>query len=78
MSNIKGKCARIDCFANKCGAACVILTEGYEKDSECPFYKTVEQYEQDRKDAHDILVEKGRYDLINTYEYNAKSRNSHV
>lgn len=79
MSNIKGKCAKIDCFANKCGACIIlILTEGYQKDDDCPFYKTVEQYEKDRKDAHEILVEKGRYDLINEYEYNAKARNSHV
>ena len=72
---IKAKCERDDCFANKCGRACSVLTEGYPEDT-CPFFKTREQYKEDRKAAHTILEEKGRYDLINEYENNPKARNS--
>lgn len=70
MANLSTKCNRNDCFANKCGVACTVLNEGYPKDSDCPFFKTTEQYKEDQKSAHDHLEEIGRYDLINTYENN--------
>lgn len=78
MAKLGTRCNRGDCFANKCGVACVILDESYPDNQECPFFKTMEQYQKDRKDSHALLEEKGRYDLIAEYEYGPKARNSIV
>lgn len=67
------RCKRYDCFQNLCGNSCKILNNGY-KDDKCPFYKTDEQAEKDRQAAHQRLVDLGRYDLIEQYEYNSLRR----
>jgi hypothetical protein len=74
MANLTVRCLKPDCFANKCGTMCSILTESIKRKA-CPFYKTQEQYEADKKTAHDRLEEMGRYDLIDQYELNPKRRN---
>lgn len=63
-------CTETECFANKCGVFCDILTE-YVKHP-CPFYKTREQNEEDQIAAHNRLLKLGRKDLINKFEYNAQ------
>ena len=69
MSNAKPKCNRMDCFQNKCGVRCELLTD-HPSVQPCPFYKTEEQVEIGRQEAHAKLVKKGRRDLIQLYEYN--------
>lgn len=61
-------CYKDDCFQNKCGAACELLTE--YPSHPCPFYKTYEQVETDRMKAHKKLIDEGRFDLVRKYEYN--------
>jgi len=69
----KPKCDKIDCFQNKCGARCELLTEpivGHE----CPFYKTDKEADFGRIMAHQRLAEMNRFDLIQKYEYNPQRR----
>lgn len=61
-----------DC-ANAVGANCRLLSSQIDK-PECPFYKTDETMKKDREKAHQHLLDIGRYDLIEKYEYN-KARN---
>lgn len=63
------RCYRENCFGNKCGVRCEILTE-HSTERECPFFKTQEQVETERKQAHQHLIDIGRRDLIKKYEYN--------
>lgn len=72
MSKPKPKCSEISCFQNKCASYCDLLTEnpGWP----CPFYKTEEEAERGRLEAHKKLVDMGRFDLINQFEYNPQRR----
>ena len=63
------KCTKGDCFQNKCGVRCQLLKE-HSGSMTCPFYKTYEQVEIERQETHKKLVDMGRYDLIEKYEYN--------
>ena len=68
----KLKCDRIDCFQNKCGARCELLS-AYPSQP-CPFYKTDKQADADRVKAHQRLIDIDRPDLIQKYEYNKDRR----
>ena len=67
------KCNRMDCFGNKCGARCEILTECRDTDN-CTFFKTDVQVNEERAAAHKHLKDIGREDLIRKYEYNAQRK----
>ena len=66
------KCAHFhtDCF-HALGAHCKLLTQQIDK-PDCPFYKTEEEMIYGRKESHQHLIDIGRNDLINKYEYNSK------
>ena len=68
MATAKPRCSQIYCFANKCGASCEILTSS--PSIPCPFYKTDAEYENGQIEAHNLLLKKGRHDLIEKYEFN--------
>ena len=68
----KPKCTMADCFQNKCGVFCELLTEN--PSYPCPFYKTNAEVEIGRMEAHRKLVDAGRFDLIDQYEYNPQRR----
>lgn len=73
MAYKRPKCNKVDCFQNKCGARCELLTDpivGHE----CPFYKTDKEVDLGRIEAHQKLIEMNRYDLIQKYEYNPQRR----
>ena len=70
--SMKPKCNRIDCFQNKCGARCELLND--YPSQPCPFFKTVEQCDNDRLKAHKKLMEEGKVDLVQKYEYNPQRR----
>lgn len=72
MATARPRCNRVDCFQNRCGRACELLRT-YPRQP-CPFYQTQEQVEEGRRKAHQKLVNKGRYDLIECYEYNPYRR----
>ena len=59
-----------DCFQSL-GVHCKLLTKQIEA-ADCPFYKTQEEVDSGRKQAHKKLKESGRFDLIEKYEYNKK------
>lgn len=61
------KCGRRTCFQNDC-KVCKLLID--DPSQPCPFYKTAEQAEKDKKRAHDRLVKLIRFDLIEKYENN--------
>ena len=64
-----GRCVKgqgSDCFGARKGF-CLILKETKSIDYKCPFYKTVEQAEEDRQRTIDRLRQKGREDLIQKY-----------
>lgn len=63
------KCDKSDCFQNKCGVLCDLLREPIEG-HECPFYKTQDQVDMGRLEAHEHLKAIERYDLIEMYELN--------
>ena len=48
---------KTDCFAYRADIECSVF--GYPHCDRCSFYKTKEQYDDDRKTAADILVRKG-------------------
>lgn len=58
----------IDC-AHAVGSHCKLLNSQINA-ADCPFYKTDEELEAGRKEAHQHLVDIGRYDLIEKYEFN--------
>ncbi len=68
----KPKCYKIDCFQNKCGARCELLTA--QPSQPCPFYKTDKQNDLDRLKAHQRLMDENRLDLIEQYEYNPQRK----
>ena len=70
MANAKPRCNEMNCFANKCGVRCELLTAPPSV-YPCPFFKTDTQLEIDRQKAHKKLADEGKYDLIKKYEYNA-------
>ena len=70
---VKPKCAKVDCFQNKCGCRCELLTEPIIG-KECPFYKTDKEVDQGRIDAHRHLMDIDRPDLVQKYEYNLQRR----
>lgn len=72
MAASKPLCTRMDCFQNKCGVYCDLLTE--RPTEPCAFYKTDAQVENGRIEAHNRLLEMGRQDLIKKYEYNPQRR----
>lgn len=59
-----------DCFRAS-GSRCALLVQPIDK-SECPFYKTYEQNKEDCMKAHQRLIDIGRIDLVQKYEYNPK------
>ena len=67
-----GRCLHYheDCF-QAVGTHCKLLTEQIEK-IDCPFYKTQDEVDKGRREAHQRLKENGRMDLIEKYEYNPK------
>lgn len=66
------KCEKINCFANVCHSACNCLSE--KPGDPCPFFKTEEEVERGRMEAHSTLLIKGREDLIKKYEYNPQRK----
>lgn len=66
--NMKIVCNKSDCFQNNSCQKCKLLTE--VPHGECPFYKTQMRVDRERLEAHQKLADKGRYDLIQKYEYN--------
>ena len=62
------KCSQSDCFGNKCGVRCNVLTSN--PSNPCPFYKTNVEVEIGRQEAHQHLKDIDRYDLIEKYEFN--------
>lgn len=73
MATARPKCNRVDCFQNKCGARCELLTD-YPSKQPCPFFKTMEEVEKGRMEAHKKLADEGKFDLIQKYEYNAQRK----
>ena len=67
------KCDRNKCFQNICGVGCELLNEPIT-DRECPFFKTDDEVDEGRRKAHKRLIDIGRKDLIDEYEYNAYRR----
>ena len=73
MTGTMPRCNKADCFQNQMGKECRLLSSQI-KGHECPFFKTQEQVDEERKAAHDHLVEIGRRDLIEKFEYNPSRR----
>jgi len=72
MASVRPRCTKMDCFQNKCGRACELLNA--PPSQPCPFYKTVEEVDRGRQEAHKKLADAGRFDLIQMYEYNPQRR----
>lgn len=60
------KCDLHHCAANKDGF-CRVLRSNNFGDKMCPFFKTTEQNDQEKKAVMDRLIANERYDLIETY-----------
>ena len=71
-ANLKPICNCSDCFQNKSGVTCELLTANPSQP--CPFYKTHMEAETDKMEAHNRLVKLGRRDLIEKYEFNTARR----
>ena len=69
MAVSKPKCKNASCYQNKCGVICELLREQIDT-AQCPFFQTDKQISEGRQAAHDRLVQMGRWDLIEKYEYN--------
>ncbi len=67
FKDLKPICTNGDCFANNNGL-CEILVS--QPTIPCSFFKTEEQLEIGREEAHDRLYVMKRMDLIKKYEYN--------
>lgn len=67
------RCDKIKCFSNIGGLGCTLLTEPIT-DHDCPFYKTEEEIDEGRAEAHKRLLAMGRRDLIDQFEYNPQRR----
>jgi hypothetical protein len=67
------RCTKASCFQNHLGKECKLLSSPI-KNHECPFYKTQEKVDAERKTAHELLFDIGRIDLIEKYEYNTARR----
>lgn len=72
MATARPRCNKMDCFMNKCGTRCELLTD--YPSQPCPFFKTDAEVEKGRQEAHQKLVKEGKYDLIQMYEYNPYRR----
>lgn len=72
MSNVKPICNNVNCFQNKTGRYCELLTD--IPSQPCPFFKTQEKADIDRQEAHKKLADEGKWDLIQMYEYNPQRR----
>ena len=57
-----------DCFAHGLYQHCNVLSDTTFKHRDCPFYKTVEQCDQERIQALQRLYDIGRPDLVVKYE----------
>ena len=66
MKTDKYLCVRTSCAGNKDGS-CRILKSTYTGDKVCPFYKTTEQNEKEKKAVMARLIAMDRQDLIETY-----------
>lgn len=60
------KCDQHSCAGNKYGY-CRILKSNHFGDKACPFYKTTEQNEKEKKAVMARLIAMDRQDLIETY-----------
>ena len=60
------KCDLHNCAGNKSGY-CRILKSNHFGDKVCPFYKTAEQNEKEKKAVMARLIAMDRQDLIDTY-----------
>ena len=60
------KCRKSDCFGNFCGTYCRVLSKPIVGKA-CPFYKTIEENENDRIEAMDRLVAIGCESLMGKY-----------
>ena len=60
------KCDLRNCAGNKAGY-CRILKSNHFGDKVCPFYKTTEQNEKEKKAVMARLIAMDRQDLIDTY-----------
>ena len=60
------KCDLRNCAGNKAGY-CRILKSNHFGDKVCPFYKTAEQNEKEKKAVMARLIAMDRQDLIDTY-----------
>ena len=67
MNTDRYLCARTSCTGNSKGGFCRILKSTYFGYKLCPFYKTAEQNEKEKKAVMDRLIAMGRQDLIDTY-----------
>lgn len=68
MSSQRTICSVSGCFMNENGTYCNLLAEAL--DHPCPFYKTKNEVDEGRQEAHRHLVDIERFDLIRKYEYN--------
>ena len=66
LGNSLPMCDHRSCAGNKYGY-CRILKSNRFGDKACPFFKTTEQNEQEKKAVMERLVANERYDLIETY-----------
>ena len=68
------RCNKTECFGNDGVKRCIILTDTTRPDLPCPFFKTGDQYEEDKARAHDRLIMNGRFDLIKKFENNPQRK----
>lgn len=73
MSIPKPRCNNVDCFANKMGNRCELLTASPSVNP-CPFFKTELELEIGRQEAHKKLADAEQWELIQKYEYNRNRR----
>jgi hypothetical protein len=66
LGNSLPMCDHRSCAGNKYGY-CRILKSNHFGEKVCPFYKTTEQNEREKKAVMDRLIAMGRQDLIDTY-----------
>ena len=59
-------CSNINCAGHREGK-CMILKNNHFGDKVCPFYKTAEQNEKEKKAVMARLIALDRQDLIDTY-----------
>ena len=62
-------CSETDCFAYKEGRCICLDTSDFGR-RRCPFFKTLETLEAERKAVIDKLIREGRQDLLEQYYRN--------